>query len=166
VSLPLALAVGHVNSRSPEEEEDVLHHRKTIDVSITTILLGLAILRDDAVVELLEHVALLEGVVDWCLVVQAGLLQHVVKYAGASRGRSRILSGWVNCEGLVPVVVASLRARLAARLFALLAPLVLLLGLLGLAALRGRVIHALALLAVENCPHRLLAGSKAGGDVE
>jgi hypothetical protein len=165
VSLPLALAVGHVDSRSPEEEEDVLHRRKTIGVSITTILLGIAILRDDAVVGL-EHFALLEGVVDWCLVVQAGLLQHVVKYAGASRGCSRILSGRVNCEGLVPVVVASLRARLAAWLFALLAPLVLLLGLLGLAALRGRVIHALALLAVENCPHRLLAGSKAGGDVE
>jgi hypothetical protein len=43
---------------------------------------------------------------------------------------------------------------------------VILLGLLGLAALRGRVVHALALLAVEDSPHRLLAGSKAVGDVE
>jgi hypothetical protein len=43
---------------------------------------------------------------------------------------------------------------------------VLLLGLFGLVALRGRIIHALALLAVEDDPHRLLAGSKTGGDVE
>jgi hypothetical protein len=43
---------------------------------------------------------------------------------------------------------------------------VLLLRLLGLSALRGRVIHALALLAVENGPHRLLSGSEAGGDVK
>jgi hypothetical protein len=43
---------------------------------------------------------------------------------------------------------------------------VFLLGLLGLAALRGRVVHALAFLGVEDGPHRLLAGSKAGGDVE
>jgi hypothetical protein len=43
---------------------------------------------------------------------------------------------------------------------------VLLLGLLGLAALRGRVVHALARLPVEDGPHRLLAGGKAGGDVE
>jgi hypothetical protein len=42
----------------------------------------------------------------------------------------------------------------------------LLLGLLGLAALRERVVHALALLAVENGPHRLLSGSEASGDVE
>jgi hypothetical protein len=43
---------------------------------------------------------------------------------------------------------------------------VLLLGLLGLAALRGRVVHALALLSVEDGPHRLLTGGKAGDDVE
>jgi hypothetical protein len=77
---------------------------------------------------------LLEGVVDRCLVVREGLLQHVVEYAGASRSRSRTPSSWVNCEGLVPVVVVSLRAQLAARLLALLAPLMLLLGLFGLAA--------------------------------
>jgi hypothetical protein len=53
-----------------------------------------------------------------------------------------------------------------ARLLALLAPLVFLLGLFGLAALRGCVLHAFAFLAVEDDPHRLLAGSKAGGDVE
>jgi hypothetical protein len=43
---------------------------------------------------------------------------------------------------------------------------VFLLGFLGLAALRGHVVHALALLTVEDGSHRLLAGSKAGGDVE
>jgi hypothetical protein len=50
-----------------------------------------------------------------------------------------------------------LLARLAARLLSLLAPLVLLAELLGLAALRGCVVGALALLAVEDRPHRLLA---------
>jgi hypothetical protein len=98
-------------------------------------------------------------------VVGAGLLEHVVEYAGASWGRSRTPSSWVNSEGLVPVV-ASLCARLATWLLAFFAPLVLLLGILGLAALRRRVIHALALLSVEDGPHRLLAGGKAGGDVE
>jgi hypothetical protein len=38
--------------------------------------------------------------------------------------------------------------------------------LLGLAALRGRVVRALALLAVEDRPHCLFARGKAGGDVE
>jgi hypothetical protein len=64
VPLLLVLAVGHVHSGSPEDEEDVLHHREATGVSITTILLGLALLRGDAAVVLLEHVALLEGVVD------------------------------------------------------------------------------------------------------
>jgi hypothetical protein len=74
VPLPLALVVGHVHSWSPEDEEDVLHRRKATGVSITTVLLGLAILRGCAAVVLLEHVALLEDVVDRCLVVWAGLL--------------------------------------------------------------------------------------------
>jgi hypothetical protein len=166
VSLPLALAIGHADSRSSEDEEDSLDHREATGISVTTIFLGLAILRGGASIVLLEHVALLEGVVDRRLVVWVGLLQHVVEYAGASRSRSRALSSRVNCEGLVPVHVASLRARLAARLIAFLAPLEFLMGLLGLAALRGRVIHALALLAVEDGPHHLIAESKAGGDVE
>jgi hypothetical protein len=59
-----------------------------------------------------------------------------------------------------------LLARLAARLLSLLAPLVLLSELLGLAALRGLIVCALALLAVEDRPHRLFARGKAGGDVE
>jgi hypothetical protein len=103
-------------------------------------------------------------VVDWGLVVQAQFLQHIVEHTGASRGRSRALAGRVDCEGLV--VVAPLRACLTAGLLALLAPLVLLLGLLGLAALRGCVIHALALLVVEDGPRCLLVGTKTGGDVE
>jgi hypothetical protein len=59
-----------------------------------------------------------------------------------------------------------LLARLAVRLFAFLPPLVLLLGVLGLASLRGRVVRALCLLSVEDRPHRLLAGGEAGDDVE
>jgi hypothetical protein len=129
VPLSLALAVGHVYSRSPEDEENVLHRREATGVPVTTVLLGHAILRGGAAVVFLEHVALLEGVVDQCLVVWARLLQHVIEHAEASRGRSRALSGRVNSEGLVPVVVASLRARLAARLLTLLAPHVFLLVL-------------------------------------
>jgi hypothetical protein len=150
----------------PEDEEDVFHHGEATGVAVTPILLGLAILRGGAAVVSLEKVALLESVVDWRLVVRTGLLQHVVEYAGASRGRSRAPSSWVDSEGLVPVVVAPRRARLAARLLAFLAPLVLLLGLLGPAALCRRVVHALALLPVEDGPHRLLAKGEAGGDVE
>jgi hypothetical protein len=90
------------------------------------------------------------------------LLYHVVEHAGASRGCSRALSGRVNREGLVPVVIVPLRVRLAAWFLAFIAPL----GLLGLATLRGHVVHVLALLAVEGGPHHLLDGSETGGDVE
>jgi hypothetical protein len=47
-----------------------------------------------------------------------------------------------------------------------LSPLVLLLGLLGFATIRMGVIHMLSLLAIEDGPHRLLAGGKAGGVIE
>jgi hypothetical protein len=57
----------------------------------------------------------------------------------------------------VTVVVVPLLAHLAAWLLSLLAPLMLLLGLLVLAALRGCVVHALAFLSVEDRPHRLFA---------
>jgi hypothetical protein len=130
---------------------------------ITTTLLGLVLLHGDATVVFSKHVALLEGVVDWGLVVRARLLQHVVKHVGASRGRSRALAGRVDRESLVLILIVPLCVRVAARLLAFLALLVLLSGLLGLAALRGHVVHALALLAVENGPHCLLSGSKAGG---
>jgi hypothetical protein len=78
----------------------------------------------------------------------------------------RDLSSWVDCKGLIPVVGVLLRARFATRLLALLAPLVFLLGLFGFAALCGCIIHSLAFLAIEDFPHRLLTGGKAGGDVE
>jgi hypothetical protein len=89
VPLPLALAVGHIDSWPPEDEEDVLHCGEATGVTVTPVLLGLAILRGGAAVLFFEHVALLEGVVDWCLVIRARLLQHVVEYAETSRGRSR-----------------------------------------------------------------------------
>jgi hypothetical protein len=50
-----------------------------------------------------------------------------------------------------------LLARLAARLLSLLALFALLMGFLGLAALRGRVVHAFALIAVEDRPHCFFA---------
>jgi hypothetical protein len=58
----------------PEDEENVLHRREATGVAVTPILLGLAVLRGGAAVELSEHVALLEGVVDWRLVVGTWLL--------------------------------------------------------------------------------------------
>jgi hypothetical protein len=167
VPLPLALAAGHVNGRPPKDEEDVFHGGEAAGVAITPFLLSLVVLRGGAAVEPLEHVALLEGVVDWCLVVGTWLLQHVVENPRASRGRSRGLLNRVNSKSFaVVVVIAPLLARLVAWLLSLLAPLVLLEELLGLAALRGCVVCALAFLAVEDCPHRLFARGKAGGDVE
>jgi hypothetical protein len=62
----------------------------------------------------------------------------------------------VNSKSLGIIVVAPLIAHLAARLLSLLAPLVLAVGLPGLAALRGRIVRALALLAVKDRPHGLL----------
>jgi hypothetical protein len=69
VPLPLALAVGHVHGRPPEDEENVLHRGKASDVAVTPIILGLAVLRGGTAVVSLEQVALLEGVVDRRLVV-------------------------------------------------------------------------------------------------
>jgi hypothetical protein len=99
-------------------------------------------------------------------VVGTWLFQHVVENSQASRGRSRAPSSRVNSKSFAVVVVAPLLARLATRLLSLLAPLALLAELFGLAALHGRIVHAFAFLAVEDCPHRLFARSKAGGDVE
>jgi hypothetical protein len=89
------------------------------------------------------------------LVVWTWLFQHVIEHPRTSRGRSRAPSTRVNSKGLGVIAVASLLARLAARLLPLLAPLVLPVGLPGLAALRGRVVRALALLAIEDRPHGL-----------
>jgi hypothetical protein len=76
VSLPLALAIGHVHGRSPEYEEDVLHRQEATGVPVTTVLLGLTILRGGAAIVFLEHFALLEGVADRCLVVWC----HTLKF--------------------------------------------------------------------------------------
>jgi hypothetical protein len=157
VPLLLALAARHVDGRPPEDEENVFHSGEAAGVTITSILLGLGILRGGAAIEPLEQVALLEGVVDWRLVVGTWLLQHVVENPRTSRGQSRAPSSRVNSKGFTIVGVASLLARLAARLLPLLAPLVLPVGLLGLAALRGHVVRALALLAVEDRSHSLFA---------
>jgi hypothetical protein len=96
-------------------------------------------------------------VVDRRLVIRTWLLQHVVENPRASRGRSRAPSSWVNSKGFIAIVVAPLLAHLVARLLSLLAPLVLLVGLLGIAALRGCVVHAFALIAVEDRPHCFFA---------
>jgi hypothetical protein len=85
-------------------------------------------------------------------VVGTWLLEHVIENPRASRGRSRALSSWVNSKSFVVVVVAPLLARLAARLLSLLAPLMLLLGLLGLAALRGRVVTRLPFFPSKIAP--------------
>jgi hypothetical protein len=58
----------------PKDEEDVFHCGEAASIAVTPILLGLAILRGGTVVVPLEQVALLEGVVDWSLVVWTGLL--------------------------------------------------------------------------------------------
>jgi hypothetical protein len=155
--LPLALAAGHVDGRPPEDKEDVFHGGEAADIDVTPVFLGLAVLRGGAAVESLEHVALLEGVVDRRFVVGTWLLQHVVENPWASRDRSRAPSSRVNGKSFAVIVVSPLLARLAAQLLSLLAPLALLMALLGLAALRGRVVHALSLLAVEDRPHRLFA---------
>jgi hypothetical protein len=89
--------------------------------------------------------------------VRTWLFQHVIKHPRTSRGRSRASSSRVNSKSLGITAVAPLLARLAVRLLSLLAPLILAVGLPGLAALRGRVIRALALLAVEDRPHGLLS---------
>jgi hypothetical protein len=142
---------------APEDEEDVFHSGEATSVAVTHVLLGLAVLRGGTAVEPLEHVTLLEGVVDRRLVVGTWLLQHVVENPRASRGWSRALSSLVNSKSFVAVAVAPLLARLAVRLLSFLTPLALLVGLLGLAALRGHVVHVLSLLPVEDRPHCLLA---------
>jgi hypothetical protein len=71
VPLLLALAVGHVHGWPLEDEEDVLHRWEAAGIPASPILLSLAFHRGGAAVVLLKHVTLLEGVVDWGLVVRA-----------------------------------------------------------------------------------------------
>jgi hypothetical protein len=157
VPLPLALAARHVEGWSPEDEEHIFHGGEAASVAISSVLLGLRVFCGGATVELLEHVALLESVVHWSLVVWTWLFQHVVEHPRTSRGRSRASSSRVNSKGLGVIAVAPLLVRLAARLLPFLAPLVLPVGLPGLAALRGLVVQALALLAVEDRSHGLFS---------
>jgi hypothetical protein len=91
-------------------------------------------------------------VVHRCFVIWTWLLQHVVEHPRTSRGQSRAPSSRVHNKGLGVVAAASLLERLAARLLPFLAPLILPMGLPGLAALCRRVVRALALLAVEDPP--------------
>jgi hypothetical protein len=74
VPLPLALAARHVDGRPPEDEEDIFHSREAAGIAITPVLLGLGVLRGGTAIEPLEQVALLEGVVDWRVVVGTWLL--------------------------------------------------------------------------------------------
>jgi hypothetical protein len=139
----------------PEDEEHILHDGEAAGVTIASVLLGFSVLRGGAAIKLFEHIALLKGVVDWRLVVRTWLFQHVIENPRTSRGRSRAPSSRVNSKGFTIVGVASLLMRLAARLLPFLASLVLPVGLPGLATFRGRVVRALAPLAVEDRPHGL-----------
>jgi hypothetical protein len=98
----------------PEDEEGILHGGEAAGVAVNPVLLGLVVLRGGAAVEPLEHVTLLEGVVDRRFVVGTWLLQHVVKNPRASRGRLRTPSRRVNSKSFAVVVVAPLLARLTA----------------------------------------------------
>src|SRR6185312_9675442 len=113
----------------------------------------------------LEHLALLEGMVDRDLVVRARLLKHVVELATtASRGASRSFAVWGGCEGLLGVLCLLLLHRLLS-----LPPPLLFLGggvELDVAALRGRIVLALARFVVEDGTNCLLAGGVVGGSVE
>jgi hypothetical protein len=157
VPLPLALAGRHVDGGSPEDEEHVLHDGEAAGVAISSVFLGLCFLRGSVAIELLEHFAVLKGVVYWGLVVRRWLFQHVVKHPRTSRGRSRAPSSRVNSKSLGLIAIAPLLARLTARLLSLLAPLVLAVGLPGHAALRGRIVRVPALLALKDHPHGLLS---------
>jgi hypothetical protein len=157
VPLLLALAGRHVDGWPPKGEEHIFHGGEAAGVAISSVFLGLCLLCGGVAIELLERVALLKGVVYWDLVIRTWLLQHVVKHPLASRGRSRAPSSRFNSEGLGITAVTPLLARIAARLLSFLAPLVVAVGLPGLAALRGGVLRALALLAVEDRSHGLLS---------
>jgi hypothetical protein len=62
-----ALAGRHVDGGSPKDEEHVLHGGEAARVAISSIFLGLRFLRGGAAIKLLEHIALLKGVVHWVL---------------------------------------------------------------------------------------------------
>jgi hypothetical protein len=73
VPLPLALAGRHVDGGSPKDEEHILHGGEAAGVTISSVFLGLHLLRGGAAIKLLEHIALLKGVVYWGLMVRTWL---------------------------------------------------------------------------------------------
>jgi hypothetical protein len=58
---------------APKDEEHVLHGGEAAGVAISPVFLGLCLLRGGAAIELLEHVALLKGMVHRGLVVRTWL---------------------------------------------------------------------------------------------
>jgi hypothetical protein len=58
---------------APKDEEHVFHGGETARIAVTSVFLGLCLLRGGAAIELLEHIALLKGVVHWGLVVMTWL---------------------------------------------------------------------------------------------
>jgi hypothetical protein len=57
----------------PKDEEHILHGGEAAGVTISSVFLGLCLLRGGAAIELLEHIALLKGVVYWGLVIRTWL---------------------------------------------------------------------------------------------
>jgi hypothetical protein len=98
-----------------------------------------------------RHATLLEGVFDQALVIRARFIEHLVKNSRATLGRgSRVLALSGNHKGIL------------VRLLSLL----LLLGVAARAAFIGILLLLfLSLGVVEDCPYRLLAGSKVGGNI-
>ena len=92
--LALALPRSHVCRCSSEDKEGVLHWEElVISTFVARILLLVFIAMRDAVVVFLEHLTLLEGMIDRALVVRTRLLKHVIELAtSASRGASRSLA--------------------------------------------------------------------------
>src|SRR6185437_10741782 len=81
-ALALALPRSHVRRCSSKDEEGVLHWGELVISSfVASILLLVFVTVRDAVVVFLEHLALLEGMIDRALVVRARLLKHVVELA-------------------------------------------------------------------------------------
>jgi hypothetical protein len=57
----------------PKDEEHVFHGGETACIAVAPVFLGFCLLRGGAAIELLEHIALLKGVIHWGLVVRTRL---------------------------------------------------------------------------------------------
>ena len=125
----------------------VLHRGElVISTFVASILFLVLVAMRDAVVILLEHLALLEGMIDRAIVVRARLLKHVVELATTtSRGASRSFAVRGGSEGLLGVLCLPRPAQVRwDRLLSLPPPLLFLGGGvdLGDAALCGRIFLA------------------------